>query len=49
MLDIEQIINEVLKKGSELAENTSEAFVLAVTAAYAVGREAGERAAQGAA
>lgn len=49
MLDIEQIINEVLKEGAKLAESTSEAFVLAVTAAYAVGREAGERAAQGAA
>ena len=49
MLDIEQIINEVLEKGSKLAESTSEAFLLAVTAAYAVGREAGKKAAQGAA
>lgn len=49
MLDIEQIINEVLEKGSKLAQSAGEEFVLAVTAAYAVGHEAGKRAAQGAA
>lgn len=49
MLDIDQIINEVLKEGAKLAANAGEDFVLAVTAAYAVGMEAGKRAAQGAA
>lgn len=49
MLDIEQIINDVLTNGSALAENAGADFVLAVAAAYAVGREAGKQTAQGAA
>ena len=46
MPDIEKIINEVLASGAKLAGEVSEEFVLAVTAAYAVGREAGKMAAQ---
>lgn len=46
MKDVEQIINEVLAKGSALADRAGEDFVLAVTAAYTVGLEAGKLAAQ---
>lgn len=49
MKDVEQIINEVLASGAKLAAEASEDFVLAVTAAYIVGLEAGKRSAQGAA
>lgn len=49
MPDIEKIINQVLSDGSELANTVSEDFLLAVTAAYMVGREAGKLAAQPAA
>ena len=44
MKDVEQIINEVLAKGSALADRAGEDFVLAVTAAYMVGLEAGKQA-----
>ena len=43
MLDIEQIINEVLKEGAKLAVNAGEDFVLAVTAAYLAGIEQGRK------
>jgi hypothetical protein len=46
MKDVEQIINEVLAKASELANRAGEDFVLAVTAAYMVGLEAGKQAAK---
>ena len=49
MPEIEKIINQVLSNGSDLANTVSEDFVLAVTAAYMVGREAGKQAAQSAA
>ena len=49
MKDVEQIINDVLAKGSALADNAGEDFVLAVTAAYMVGLEAGKQAAKPAA
>lgn len=49
MIEIEKILKETLEQGSQLAENAGEEFVLAVIAAYAAGREAGKRAAQGAA
>lgn len=45
MLDTEKIINQVLSAGSDLAGAVSEDFLLAVTAAYMVGREAGKQAA----
>ena len=49
MPDIEKIMNQVLADGAALAESASEDFLLAVTAAYMVGREAGMLARQGAA
>lgn len=49
MPDIEKIINQVLADGAALAEGVSEDFLLAVTAAYMVGREAGKLASQSAA
>ena len=49
MLDTEKIITQVLSSGSDLANTVSEDFLLAVTAAYMVGREAGKLAAQSAA
>lgn len=49
MLDTEKIINQVLADGSALANTVSEDFLLAVTAAYMCGVEAGKLAAQGAA
>lgn len=49
MPDIEKIMNQVLTDGAALAESASEDFLLAVTAAYMVGREAGMLARQGAA
>ena len=49
MPDIDVIITETLSRGSQLAGDVSEDFVLAVTAAYIVGCEAGKKAAQGAA
>ncbi len=49
MVDTEKIINEALANGSALANAVSEDFLLAVTAAYMVGREAGKQAAQNAA
>lgn len=49
MVDTEKIITEALANGSALADAVSEDFLLAVTAAYIVGREAGKLAAQSAA
>lgn len=49
MPDIDKIINQVLADGSALATGVSEDFLLAVTAAYMVGREAGLLAGQTAA
>lgn len=49
MPDIEKIINQVLTDGAALAEGVSEDFLLAVTAAYMVGWEAGKLARQPAA
>lgn len=49
MLDTDKIINQVLTDGAALADAVSEEFVLAVTAAYLCGVEAGKLAAQGAA
>lgn len=49
MLDTENIICQALANGSALAEQKGEAFVLAVTAAYMAGMEAGKLAAQSAA
>ena len=49
MMDMEQVLNMATEQFSQLAENAGEEFVLAVIAAYAAGREAGKRAAQGAA
>lgn len=49
MLDAEKIINQVLTDGAALADAVSEDFLLAVTAAYMCGVEAGKLAAQGAA
>lgn len=49
MLDTEKIINQVLADGAALAENVGGDFLLAVTAAYMVGREAGKLASQTAA
>lgn len=49
MPDVEKIMNQVLADGAALAEGVSEDFLLAVTAAYMVGREAGKLASQSAA
>lgn len=49
MLDVEKIINQVLTDGATLAESDGKGLVLAVTAAYMVGREAGKAASQPAA
>ena len=49
MLDTENIIAQVLTGGAALADAVSEEFVLAVTAAYLCGVEAGKLAAQSAA
>ena len=49
MLDTENIIRQALTDASALTEQKGEAFVLAVTAAYMAGIEAGKLAAQGAA
>ena len=49
MPDVEKIMNQVLDDGAALAEGVSEDFLLAVTAAYMVGREAGKLASQPAA
>lgn len=49
MPDVEKIMNQVLADGAALAEGVSEDFLLAVTAAYMVGREAGKLASQPAA
>ena len=49
MLDTENIIKQVLIDGAALADAVSEEFVLAVTAAYLCGVEAGKLAAQSAA
>lgn len=49
MLDTENIIHQALVNGSALAEQKGEAFVLAITAAYLAGMEAGKLAAQSAA
>ena len=49
MVDTEKIITETLANGSALADAVSEDFLLAVTAAYIVGWEAGKLAAQRAA
>lgn len=46
MPDIDVIITETLSRGSQLAGDVSEEFVLAVTAAYLAGCEAGKLAAQ---
>ena len=50
MNDIEKAaLQSAMTKAAELANATSESFVLAVTAAYMAGMEAGKLAAQGAA
>lgn len=49
MMDTENIIRQALTSGSALAEQKGEAFVLAITAAYMAGMEAGKLAAQTAA
>ena len=49
MLDTENIVCQALANGSALAEQNGEAFVLAITAAYMAGIEAGKLAANGAA
>lgn len=48
-MDTEKIINQVLTDADALANTVSEDFLLAVTAAYMCGVEAGKLAAQGAA
>jgi hypothetical protein len=48
MMDTEQIV-KALAAGSELAAEKGEGFVLAITAAYMAGIEAGKLAATGAA
>lgn len=49
MQNAENIIRQALANGSELAAEKGEGFVLAITAAYMAGMEAGKLAAQGAA
>lgn len=48
MQNTDTIIHQALANGSELAAEMGEGFVLAVTAAYIAGTEAGKLAAQGA-
>ena len=49
MLDTENIINQVLADGADLARDVTPDFVLAVTAAYMCGVAAGKLANEGAA